>query len=195
MRFCYPRPPSCCPNVAIVLEHARELNHLRHVNDALGAVIMRSRPEAGITCHVAGHRITAPMGAGRPTISNVAAPLGPAPAGISDLDPSLVASMRDAVLQQLNPLLVVLFGSQAKGTANADSDIDLLVIDDTLFSAARSRRRIVGSLRRSMPADRHPVDVLLFDPSELRRWRGTTNHVIARALREGIVLYERPGAR
>lgn len=103
--------------------------------------------------------------------------------------------MRDAVLQQLNPLLVVLFGSQAKGTANADSDIDLLVIDDTLFSAARSRRRIVGSLRRSMPADRHPVDVLLFDPSELRRWRGTTNHVIARALREGIVLYERPGAR
>jgi predicted nucleotidyltransferase len=95
----------------------------------------------------------------------------------------------------VNPLLVVLFGSQAKGTANIDSDIDLLVIDDRPFSADRSRRRIIGNIRRSMPVDRHPVDVLLFDASELHRWRGTTNHVIARALREGVVLYERPGAR
>lgn len=120
---------------------------------------------------------------------------GPPSARIGGLDSSLVESLRDAVLRQLNPLLVVLFGSQAKGTANIDSDIDLLVIDDRPFSGDRSRRRMIGNIRRSMPADRHPVDVLLFDVSELRRWRQTTNHVIARALREGVVLYERPGAR
>ena len=104
-------------------------------------------------------------------------------------------SLRDAVLRQVNPLLVILLGSQARGTANVDSDIDLLVIDDRPFSADRSRRRIIGNIRRSIPADRHPVDVLLCDAFELRRWRETTNHVIARALREGVVLYERPGAR
>jgi predicted nucleotidyltransferase len=125
----------------------------------------------------------------------MASPLGPPSAKTADLDASLVESLRDAVLRQLNPLLVVLFGSQANGTANVDSDIDLLVIDDQPFSADRSRRRIAGNIRRSLPADPHPVDVLLFDATELRRWRGTTNHVIARALREGVVLYERPGAR
>lgn len=111
------------------------------------------------------------------------------------MDSKVVESLRDAVLRQINPLLVVLFGSQAKGTANNDSDIDLLVIDDRPFSPTRSRRRIIGDIRRSIPADRHPVDVLLFDASELQRWRQTTNHVIARALREGVVLYERSGAR
>ena len=114
---------------------------------------------------------------------------------VGDLDSQVVESLRDAVLRQVSPLLVVLFGSQAKGTANEDSDIDLLVIDDRPFSPTRSRRRIIGDIRRSIPADRHPVDVLLFDPTELQLWRHTTNHVIARALREGVVLYERPGAR
>jgi hypothetical protein len=128
-------------------------------------------------------------------MTDVASPLGRLSAGNCDLDSSLVESLRDAVLRQVNPLLVVLFGSQATGTANIDSDIDLLVIDDQPFSADRSRRRIVGNIRRALPPDRHPVDVLLFDASELRRWRETTNHVIARALREGVVIYERPGAR
>lgn len=114
---------------------------------------------------------------------------------VGDLDSRVVESIRDAVLERVNPLLVVLFGSQAKGTATADSDIDLLVIDDQPFSATRSRRRLIGDIRRNIPADTHPVDVLLFDANELRRWRSTTNHVIARALKEGVVLYERPGAR
>lgn len=114
---------------------------------------------------------------------------------IGNLDSKVVESLRDAVLRQVNPLLIVLFGSQATKAATADSDIDLLVIDDRPFSATRSRRRLIGDIRRSIPADPHPVDVLLFDPTELRRWRETTNHVIARALKEGVVLYERPGAR
>jgi hypothetical protein len=126
---------------------------------------------------------------------SVSVPSAPRLPKIGDLDSGVVESLRDAVLRQLTPLLVVLFGSQATGTANIDSDIDLLVVDDRSFSAERSRRRIIGNIRRGIPADRHPVDVLLFDPSELHRWRGTTNHVIARALKEGVVLYERPGAR
>ena len=111
------------------------------------------------------------------------------------MDPRLVDVLRSAVLQRLTPLLVVLFGSQATGTSNPDSDIDLLVIDDQPFSPRRSRRRIIGDIRRSIRADSYPVDVLLFDAAELAQWRETTNHVIARALREGVVLYERPGSR
>lgn|SRR5665213_2281689 len=124
-------------------------------------------------------------------VDNVSGRLG----GIGNLDSKVVESLKDAVLRQLDPLLVVLFGSQAKNTANVDSDIDLLVIDDRPFSATRSRRRIIGDIRRSIPADPHPIDVLLFDETELERWRTTTNHVIARALKEGVVLYERPGTR
>lgn len=111
------------------------------------------------------------------------------------LDPNVLESLTDAVLGEADPLLVVLFGSQATGGATADSDIDILVIDSRPFSPARSRRRLIGNIRRRIPPGDNPVDVLVFDPSEFNRWRTTTNHVVARALKEGVVLYERPGAR
>ena len=114
---------------------------------------------------------------------------------VGDLDARVVKSLRDAIVRRVDPLLVVLFGSQATGATHPDSDIDLLVIDERPFSPARSRRRIIGDIRRHLPSDVHPIDVLLFDATELQRWRYTTNHVISRALREGVVLYERPGTR
>ena len=36
-----------------------------------------------------------------------------------------------------------------------------------------------------------PKDILVFTRDEVSRWAGSRNHVIARALREGRVLYER----
>jgi predicted nucleotidyltransferase len=119
----------------------------------------------------------------------------PAIRAIGTLEPEALSAIRDAVLRHVDPLLVVLFGSQATGTAHAGSDVDLLVIDTQGFGPARSRRRLIGAIRRAIPPYRSPVDVLLFDADEMRRWRNTTNHVIARALEEGVVLYERPGAR
>lgn len=35
-------------------------------------------------------------------------------------------------------------------------------------------------------------DILVYSSDEVERWRGSPNHVLARALREGQVLYERP---
>jgi len=114
---------------------------------------------------------------------------------VGTLASATVVAIRQAVLRTLDPALIVIFGSQATGQANDDSDIDVLVVDDHPFSATRSRRRLIGDIRRNIPPGRYPVDILLFDDSELNAWRDTTNHVLSRALREGVVLYERPRAR
>lgn len=37
---------------------------------------------------------------------------------------------------------------------------------------------------------RGPKDLLVYSEDEVARWRDTSNHVVARALREGEVLYE-----
>jgi predicted nucleotidyltransferase len=119
----------------------------------------------------------------------------PIAGAFSALDVELVERLRASVLQVLDPSMIVLFGSQARGTAGPDSDVDLLVIDDEPFSPTRSRRRIIGDIRRAIPAGPWPVDVLVFDTNELDRWRHTTNHVLSRALDEGVVVYERPRSR
>ena len=103
-----------------------------------------------------------------------------------------LSSIADAIRKVSNPRLVILFGSQARGTANPNSDIDLLVIGDPPPTGKWSRRQEIGKIRRSLPNTKLPVDVLFFTPDEARKWRSTTNHIISEAFREGEVIYERP---
>src|SRR5262245_9157897 len=103
-----------------------------------------------------------------------------------------LASLSDWIIRLVNPRQVILFGSQARGTATVGSDIDLLIVGDRPSEATWSRRREIGRIRRSLPYLGIPIDILLFTPDEVEKWRHTTNHVVSQALREGKVLYERP---
>ena len=103
-----------------------------------------------------------------------------------------LASIADAIKHAANPRLVILFGSQARGTADEQSDIDLLIIGDRPLDKPWSRRREIGRIRRSLPPTRTPIDILFFTPDEAQRWQDTTNHIISEAFQDGEVLYERP---
>jgi len=107
---------------------------------------------------------------------------------VTEEDLGLIAT---AIIKAVNPKLIVLFGSQSRGNANKNSDIDLLVIGERPDSDSWSRRRAIGNIRRSLPGD-IPVDVLFYTPEEVNRWKDTTNHIIREALAEGSILYERP---
>ena len=101
-------------------------------------------------------------------------------------------SIADVVRRVAKPELIILFGSQARGTADKNSDIDLLIVEEPPVKGKWSRRRQIGRIRRSLPATGIPIDVLLFTPAEVQKWRDSTNHIISEALQEGEVLYERP---
>jgi uncharacterized protein len=101
-----------------------------------------------------------------------------------------LTSITNAICEASKPRLVILFGSQARGTADKHSDIDLLIIGDRP-SEKWSRRHEIGKIRRSLPPINIPVDVLFFTTDEARTWRNTTNHIIRDAFLEGEVLYER----
>ena len=45
-----------------------------------------------------------------------------------------------AIVREVDPETVILFGSHARGDARPDSDVDLMVIEHAPFSAQRSRR-------------------------------------------------------
>jgi predicted nucleotidyltransferase len=95
------------------------------------------------------------------------------------------------IVEAVAPEQIVLFGSWAKGQERADSDVDLLVVERDAFGPAHSRGEEMTRVWSALSGFGVPVDVLVFSREEIERHRGAINHVVARALREGRVLYER----
>ena len=106
--------------------------------------------------------------------------------------PDVLDRMVRAIVDEVDPEQVILFGSRARGEARDTSDIDLLVIEAEPFGPGRSRHKEMNRLYRALREFRPPTDVLVFSRADVEYWRDSLNHVLARALREGKVLYERP---
>ena len=104
---------------------------------------------------------------------------------------SLLEWMVRAIVDEVNPEQVILFGSRARGDATAESDFDFIVVEAGPFGAGRSRHDEEARLYRALAGCGAPKDILVYSRDDVERWRDSLNHVLARALREGKVLYER----
>lgn len=88
-------------------------------------------------------------------------------------------------LKQVSPLQIFLFGSQAEGTATADSDIDLLVIKESIVSHIRESieaRKLLRGLGRAF-------DLIVSTPEEFEFYRHQVNSVHHAAALYGRRLY------
>jgi uncharacterized protein len=97
-----------------------------------------------------------------------------------------------AIVDVARPLRVILFGSRARGTAGPDSDTDLLIVQAEADAMHASRWRELNRIRVALRGFPVAKDLLLYRPPEFDYWRDSLNHVVGRAVREGLVLYERP---
>ena len=97
--------------------------------------------------------------------------------------------MVERIVQQFHPQQVVLFGSHARGTADASSDIDLLVV----LPMRGSRRAKRLQMQRAIFDLGISTDTLrvVATPREIRRQRAVVGTLARTALNEGKVLYAR----
>jgi len=109
------------------------------------------------------------------------------------LTEELLTRIVDTIVKEADPEQVYLFGSYARGQATDDSDLDLLIVEKDGFGPEKSRRSEMGRLWRALAGYRVPKDILVFTTDEIARWQDSKYHVIAYALKEGKLLYERPG--
>ena len=97
----------------------------------------------------------------------------------------------DRLVEQFRPQRVILFGSQARGTADARSDVDLLVICP-VDSKWENRRTLMVAMYRALRGLEMATDVVVLTPEEFERDRQIPGTVARPAWREGRVLYEAP---
>ncbi|MEI6208098.1 MAG: nucleotidyltransferase domain-containing protein [Desulfuromonadales bacterium] len=102
----------------------------------------------------------------------------------------LLEEMTEIIVREINPRMVVLFGSHARGTARPDSDLDFLIVEDGPFNSVRSRRAEMVRLWRLLGDYFIAKDFLVYSPEEVAKWEEVKTHVVHHAMKEGRVLYE-----
>lgn len=107
------------------------------------------------------------------------------------LTDEMMKEMVQIIVREVNPVRIVLFGSRATNTARPDSDIDLLVIEETPFGPTRSRRAEAVRLWSVLARFRVPKDILVFTKEEVCHLQEVFDHVVYHAMKEGRMLYER----
>jgi len=90
------------------------------------------------------------------------------------------------VVAALQPSRVYLFGSQARGDVDGDSDVDLLVVVPDTDTPPRELARLG---RRSLWGMGVPVDLVVCTDSDLAKWSAVRCNVIHTAVEKGRLLF------
>jgi|SRR5262245_31726830 len=90
------------------------------------------------------------------------------------------------IVDVAKPDRVILFGSAAAGQMTPDSDIDLLVIEQTIADPRNETLRIRSALA-DLPA---PFDVIVMERERFDETRGVIGGIAWPASRYGRVIYE-----
>ncbi|MGA3211209.1 MAG: nucleotidyltransferase domain-containing protein [Terriglobales bacterium] len=101
--------------------------------------------------------------------------------------PELLDDAVHRILAVGNPLKIVLFGSRARGDARPDSDLDLLILEE---SGLPRYKRVAPYLRALV--DIFPsTDVVVWTPAEAAAWADVPNAFVTTVIREGKTIYVR----
>jgi len=115
-----------------------------------------------------------------------------APGAVSRIDSypalseQLLRELVRRVLSVGSPRKIVLFGSHAAGRARPDSDLDVLIVEDSDLPRYKRSARYRRALCGLFPAK----DIVVWTPSEIEEWRAVPHAFITTILATGKVLYE-----
>jgi len=102
--------------------------------------------------------------------------------------PGGLGAVVDAIVREVQPQKVILFGSGARGELTPDSDLDLLVVVPE-FDERKSQISRAEEAARSVK-DGRQIDIHVYTRQQVEEWTGVIGHLINDALVEGRTLYD-----
>ena len=99
----------------------------------------------------------------------------------------IIDKLVKSIVQLVDPLQIILFGSHARGDAQPDSDIDLLVV----MPDGTHRLDTMGYLYQNISGFKIPYDLVVTTESDIEKHRDNIGLIYYYALKDGITVYER----
>ena len=100
-------------------------------------------------------------------------------------NPEVIEQLVQRIIELVQPLRIILFGSAARGEMGPDSDIDVLVV----MPDGVHRRRTAQLLYRQIRGLGVPFDILVATPNDLEMHKDNIGLVYQSILREGREVY------
>lgn len=97
-----------------------------------------------------------------------------------------IKRLTELLIEAARPKRIIMFGSQVRGEAGEDSDLDIMVVEEGVPDRASEMVRL-NRLLRSLDI---PVDLLVVSAEKFSYWCDTPGNVYFEAATEGVVLYE-----
>ena len=103
-------------------------------------------------------------------------------------DYSAVDLVVDAIVKDLDPKMIIIFGSVAKGTADGNSDLDMLIVMDTDKKRAERVADVQICLwKRDLILEK---DIIVVTPKEYEERKDDEHSFIHEIVSTGVVAYE-----
>ena len=96
-----------------------------------------------------------------------------------------VSDVAEQIVRIARPLRLILFGSRARGTADDNSDVDILVV----VPEGTHRWRTAQAIYQQIRGVKVPLDIVVATPSDLEKYGNTIGLIYKSALRDGVDLY------
>lgn len=96
-----------------------------------------------------------------------------------------IQKLIDQIVQLVDPLEIILFGSHARGDAEPDSDIDLLIV----MPDGTHRRDTARYLSQSLPRNGVPLDILVATDADMKNHADNIGLIYYYILKEGKRVY------
>lgn len=96
-----------------------------------------------------------------------------------------IPEIREKIVKEINPEKIILFGSYAWGEPTNDSDVDLLIIQES--DEPRRTRQI--SLRKKLFGSGVSMDLLVYTQAELNYRLELGDFFFEKIINEGKVIY------
>ena len=103
------------------------------------------------------------------------------------IDSKVIDEVVKRIASRFNPDKIILFGSYANGTQNDDSDLDLLIVQDS--DLPMQKRGL--DIRMSLLGTMIPMDILIYTKSEFDQEKNNSLSFLNSAIKNSKILYER----
>jgi predicted nucleotidyltransferase len=107
---------------------------------------------------------------------------------VEKVDKELLKEIVERIVNAVNPLKIILFGSYAYGVPKKGSDLDILVVVDNIKDSKRELRLKIRKALREFVIGK---DIIVLSAQELENWENIPYTFISSIVRKGKILYER----